>query len=358
MKTQYTLYTQVQDCYQEILTGIEAAQDRISMMYYTFDFGEWSGKIAERLVSRAAAGVEVRLMVDEFGLILDQPRHTLVNHILIRDMREAGVEVVLFRPDGHRLNPSHRLHLKICAVDNHTAFVGGSNIGDHYLGWDDNNLRLVGALGGTFHDVYDYVKGFTPDRGKQPVKLHLSRLFAGEARVLLTVPKQRFDIRRALLDIILDADQEIFIRNWYFLPDREILNGLRSQAQHGVGVNVLLSHKTRVRLIDAANYIHCHKLAKSGGTVYRFTRGYMHAKVAWNNRGDVLFGSANMDSQAMNDNFECSIVFNDPDLARELQEAFKKDAKNSLVQTPDLFRKRGLHQRALAYTCNLAAPWL
>ena len=357
--TCYTLYTQVRPFYTDLLNTLLIAQERITMMYFTFDFGDWAEKIAEVLVAKAAAGVQVRLMVDEFGLALDAPRHTFQNLQLLETLRQSGVQVEMFRPSGHRLSQSNRLHTKICAIDSRMAFVGGSNIGDHYLGWDDNNLRLDGELGSSFHTLFEYIRYHTQaGAGELLPNVHLSRLFAGDAQIFLTVPKQRYDIRRALLKLILDADKAIYIRNWYFLPDKEILNALRSQAQKGVSVNVLFSHRTRVPVIDVANYIHGHKLAKAGGNVYRFTGGFMHAKVAWNDSGDVLFGSANMDAKAMQDNFECSLVINDATLARQLRQVFEADATQSLLQTPDIFRRRSLPLKALSYACNLASPWL
>jgi cardiolipin synthase len=316
-------------------------------------------RIARTLAARAAAGVRVRLMVDEFGQVLDAPQHALANRRLLRWLETLGVQVDIFRPAGWRLNMGNRLHCKVCAIDGRTTFIGGSNIGDHYLGWDDHNMRFDGEFGDVFHRIYDFIRHYSSGGAHLPLpEMHLSRLLAGQAKVCLTVPKQRRDIRRALLDLVLDADKAIFIRNWYFLPDREILNALRSQAHSGVEVNVLLSNRTRVRPIDGANYIHGHKLAKAGGRVYRFTGGYMHAKVAWNDHGKVLFGSANMDRKALKGNFECSLVFNDPAIAAQLRRAFDADTRRSLVQTPEIFLRRPLPLKALSYACNMISPWL
>ena len=359
MTTEKRLFTQVEPYYKNLIAELNQAQDSISMMYYAFDSGEWAESIAKVLAAKAQTGVRTRLMVDEFGQVLDEPRHTRQNQELMQALREAGVQVEIFKPDGNRLTKLNRLHCKVCAIDQRTVFLGGSNIGDHYLGWDDYNLRLDGSLGSTFHQVYDYVGSFS-EGSARPHKpaLNLSELHAGDAQLWLTVPEQRRDIRRALLNLILDADREICLRTWYFLPDEEILNALRSQAENGVHVHVLLSHKTRVRPIDFANYIHCHKLAKSGGHIYRYTEKYMHAKVAWNNHGDVLFGSANFEKVALQNTFECSVTLRDHNLAAHLQRKLKADEQLCLMQTPDIFRRRPLPKKALSYACNLASPWL
>ena len=359
MITKKTLFTQVQAYYQNLLVELDTAQEAISMMYYAFDHGEWSERIGQVLAARAEAGVRVRLMVDEFGQVLDEPRHALKNQAFMRDLQAAGIQVDIFNPTGNQLTILNRLHCKVCAIDQRTVFLGGSNIGDHYPTWDDSNLRLDGCLGDTFHNIYDYVRQFSNHRTPlSDQDLDLSNLLAGDAQVWLTVPKQRRDIRKALLKLILEADKAIYIRTWYFLPDPEILNALRSQAEKGVEVNILLSHKTRVRPIDLANYIHAHKLAKSGAGVFRYTEKYMHAKVAWNDHGDVLFGSANLENMALENTFECCVGLRDHDLVNRLRNAFEADTCLSIQQTPELFRRRPAPKKALSYACNMASPWL
>jgi len=359
MKTQKTLFTNVETYYKDLVVELETAETNISMMYYAFDHGEWAAKISQVLMNKAQDGVNVRLMADGYGQILDEPRHVLKNKALFQDLLRAGVDVETFQPTGNRLEKINRLHCKVCAIDDRTVFLGGSNIGDHYPTWDDSNLRLDGPLGDTFHNVFDYVRQFSNgERSPQSLDLNLSQLYGGDSQVWLTVPKQRQDIRKALLKLILEAEKEIYIRTWYFLPDQEILNALRHQAENGVRVYVLLSHKTRVRPIDFANYIHCHKLAKAGGRVFRYTEKYMHAKAAWNDRGDVVFGSANLEHVALEKTFECCIAVRDHKLARDLKRAFYADVPSCIEQTPEIFRKRPAPQKALSYACNLASPWL
>jgi cardiolipin synthase len=298
-------------------------------------------------------------MVDDIGLMVDHPQNASRNRWLMDYLREHGVQVDIFRPAGWQLSHWNRLHIKVCAIDKQAAFVGGSNIGDGYLRMSDHNLRLDGDLGPTFHDIYDYVRHHTRAGSRGPIpSFHSSHLFAGAAQVRLTIPGQRRDIRRALLDIILDAEKAVYIRKWYFLPDREILDALCSQARNGVAVNILFSHRTPVQPINIANTLHAHQLAKSGAQVYRFVDRFMHAKVAWNDSGQILFGSANMDDKALRSNFECSLAIRDNALAEQLTCAFEADAKTSLLQTPGYFRRLPLHTKALSYAFSLARPWL
>jgi cardiolipin synthase len=349
MTTQKTLFTQVKPFYQNLVSALEKAQSSISMMYYAFDHGKWAHKISKVLTEKAQSGVCVRLIVDQFGQLLDDHRHAIKNRILMRELMEAGVQVVVFNPKGNRLSKLNRLHCKISAIDHNAVFLGGSNIGDHYTGWDDTNLLLSGPIGDRFHQITNYVGQFSDDHKCFPKPdINLTNLIAGDAQILLTVPKHRCDIRRALLKLIFDAEKSIYIRTWYFLPDSEILNALRSRAEEGVDVNILLSHRTRVRPIDFANIIHCHKIARSGGRVIRYTKKFMHAKVAWNDQDEVILGSANLESNALHNSFECCISLNDHNLASNLRKAFEADSIFGFIQTPDFFWGRSLQKKVLS----------
>ena len=325
-------------------------------MYFSVNHGEWANKVSMQLEECLARGVKVRLMVDSFGLALDQPRNALNNRLLLQDLEEEGVEVCVFDPKGHRLNRMNRMHMKVCAVDDTFAFIGGSNIGDNYLEWSDHNLSVVGSLGPVFHDVYDYIERFTGLASAK--RLNLSQLFADDAQVWLTVPKQRRDIRRALLGLILNAEREVSIRSWYFVPDAEIMDALHSQATAGVDVKILLSDKTKIRLVDYANPIIAEELTKAGVGVYRYTARFMHAKAAWNDKGDVLFGSANIDGKALGSNFECSIAVRSQQLAGDLRNAFYSDCNGARLHKAGDFSNRSLTSRTLAQLAKLATPWL
>ena len=354
---QYTLFTKVQDYYKDLVEELATAQHSISMTYLSFDSGKWSAQIAQVLVAKAVAGVRVRLMVDGIGQIFDEPRHAVDNIGLFNHLRSHGVQVDTFRP-ASPLQVKNRMHCKIAAIDNRTVFLGGSNIGDYYTTWTDTNLRVDGCFGNTFHAIYDFLNSHSKNGSTFAKVLDTKNILAGNDHLWLTIPRQQYDIRDALMKLILDSERSIFIRTWYFLPDDEMLNALCEKAQNGVRVNVLLSHETRVRPVDFANYIHVHKLVCAGGNVYRYAGKYMHSKAAWNDNGDVLFGSANLDPHSMHTNFESCLQIHDSKLTWELRHAFYADLVSSPKQTSESYMCRSFANKALTHACNLASPWL
>ena len=354
---QHTLFTKVQDYYADLVAKLNTAQREISMTYLSFDSGEWAVRIGNVLCSKALSGVKVRLMVDEVGQLLDEPRHAIDNIGLFRRLCAHGVQVDVYRPAAP-LQANNRMHCKIAAIDEQIVFLGGSNIGDYYTTWTDSNLRVDGDFGRTFHEVYDFLLAHSDGEDANARSTRTSGRMAGTDRLWLTIPNQRQDIREALMNLIRKAEKAIYIRTWYFLPDDEMLAVLCEKARSGVQVNVLLSHETRVRPVDFANYLHVHKLVCSGGHVYRYTGRYMHSKAAWNDCGDVFFGSANLDPHSMHINFESGLDIHNATLAWELRRAFYADLTHSTEQTPESFLRRSIAGKVLTYACNLASPWL
>jgi cardiolipin synthase len=348
--TNYRLFTDVSCFYENLMAALQQAEHRIDMIYFAFDHGEWADRISEVLRQKASDGLAVRLMVDELGLVVDHLENGWRNHTLLASLQAAGVQVDLFRPDGNRLSQFNRLHAKICAIDGHLAFIGGSNIGDHYLNWRDSNLCVAGNLGDAFAQLYTYLRQFSQGNARQ--RLPLSDLKVDGISLLLTLPGRRQDIRRALLDLILEAERSVTIRTWYFLPDKEILNALCSQAENGIDVTILFSHRTRVPFIDLANRIASHKLRRSGVCVYRYKGRYMHAKEAWNDKGTILFGSANVDKWALNSNFECSLRLHDYCLMQALQQALLADLSHCQPQMTGIWQKKTLP--AIASACSFS----
>ena len=158
--TQFKLFTNVAEYYTDLQTALRAAQHHIHMAYYAFDDGNIARSVGHILAQKAAAGVTVKLMVDEMGLYLDNWQNGWRNRQLLAQLQASGVQVDLFHPRGDRLSQYNRLHCKFCAIDGTTAFVGGSNIGEHYLDWRDTNLRLTGDLGDGFVQLYDSLRRF------------------------------------------------------------------------------------------------------------------------------------------------------------------------------------------------------
>ena len=89
-------------------------------------------EISRILTEKQAAGVAVRLMVNEFGPLELPPLQAIRHRMLVEELAASGVQVHVFRPRQSRTSYFNRLQFKVCAIDGRTLFLGGSNIGDDY----------------------------------------------------------------------------------------------------------------------------------------------------------------------------------------------------------------------------------
>ena len=134
--------------FQDLVQHLKQAETYIFMEYYILAEGSVWDEIFAALRERAAAGVEIHLIVDDFGTL------TRLSDETLKTIRDAGIEVEIFNPVHRyisRLYFNYRDHRKITVIDGDTAYTGGINIGDEYANrverfghWKDSGIRLEG----------------------------------------------------------------------------------------------------------------------------------------------------------------------------------------------------------------------
>lgn len=358
MNNQYRIFNEVAPFYQDLVETLRTAEQKISMLYFTYDSGIWTKQMNEIMFEKAASGVEVRVMVDLLGIFTDHHQNIFHNIAQITEMKRKGIQFDFFQPGpGSKLSPVDRLHFKLCAIDQDVVYIGGSNIGDHYTTWQDTNLRVKGQIGEIGHQLYDYVLGHSFGKHETP-ELDLDNLWFGDARVFLTVPGSRKDISDQWLDLIKTSESTVYFRNWYFLPNKDFMKAMLERLENEVNIEVLLSHRTRVPVIDVANHKQSRTLVKAGANIHRYQQRYMHSKVTWNAKNKILFGSANLEEKALTGNFELCLRFNDQEICKKLTKTFQRDASCSKYQSLQVVRQRPLLKQAVSYIFALATPLL
>ena len=137
-----------------MLEELEKAERYIFLEYFILQEGECWNAILDILERKAAAGVEVRLIYDDFGCMFTLPR------TYNDQMAARGIQCRVF----NRLVPvltlrlNNRDHRKLCIIDGKVGFTGGINLADEYINrqvrfghWKDSAILLRGG-GGVVHD--------------------------------------------------------------------------------------------------------------------------------------------------------------------------------------------------------------
>ena len=108
------------------------------MEYYIIRDDRIGRTIAEILIRKARAGLEVRVIYDAVG-------SWRLSRTMLRRMHEAGVETAAFEPvrfPWFTTRVTRRNHRKIVVTDGKVAYLGGINIAKYHGSAKRRNLQL------------------------------------------------------------------------------------------------------------------------------------------------------------------------------------------------------------------------
>jgi cardiolipin synthase A/B len=337
------------ETFARMLEAIARAQESINMELYIFATGEIGNRFAAALSDRARAGVEVRLLVDGFGSNLGA-----VGDV----MKAAGVRVEVFKPlriySLARLG--HRTHRRILTIDGKIGFTGGFAIDDRWKGqarnpseWRDTNVEVEGPVVAQLQHIF--FEDWVHTTGEV---LHGHREFpaiapAGDilAQAIASSRNDQSSTAKLLYYMAIQAArQRIWIENAYFVPDRQIRQGLVAAAARGVDVKVIVPGKyidsPNVRL---ASRFHYGELLDGGVEIYEYLPTMLHTKVAVVDDLWASIGSINFVNRSMTKNAEANVAIYDREFAAEVEKTIEADLAVSERFTKEKWKKRGLLAR-------------
>jgi cardiolipin synthase len=359
-----TIYHDGVTAFPAMLKAMEAARHHIHLEYFILQPDLTGTSILELLAKKAKQGVEVRLLYDAMG------SHRLPRRML-KPLGTAGGRYSVFLGVNllrRRIQVNMRDHRKILIVDGQTAFTGGLNIGDEYVGktrrfgfWRDTHLQVQGPavahLQRIFREDWDfaageYVKGaaYTPDvstRGTHAVQ------------VIHSGPDQELkSIREIYFAAILRARRRVWIASPYFVPDAGLRDALCLAGYLGVDVRLLGQYRPDKWVAFFAGRYYWGDMLAAGVKIYQYTKGMMHAKVVVVDGEWASVGSANLDNRSLYLNFEVNCLLYSPEAAAELERAFEDDFSHSIELKRDAFDRRPWPGRMVENACRLLSPIL
>lgn len=318
-----------------LLQAIGEARFEIYLETYIYANDSIGHALTEALVTAAARGVAVRVLVDGFG-------GRNFERDFVPRLMAGGVHCLLYRKEvtpfrlkRHRLR---RLHRKMAVVDARVAFVGGINIVDDHNtppGLSprfDYAARVEGPLLSRIHQAARsmwervawasfHFRPRLPRAETQPCCQ-----VVGHQRAAFLVRdnlRHRNDIALAYLEAIDGAQHEILLANAYFLPGLRFRHALRDAARRGVQVTVLVQgegasdHPIMVYATQALYGA----LMKEGIRIVEYRRSFLHAKVAVIDDHWATVGSSNIDPFSLLLAQEGNLVIQDRGFARELKDS-------------------------------------
>ncbi len=319
-----TAFTYGADLYEDMLAAIDGAQDRILFETYIIKGDAMGERFKQALIRAADRGVDVYVVYDAFANLVVRPsflRFPRSVHVLRYPIYAGGLNFLNPRSYG-------RDHRKILVVDRTVGYVGGFNIGALYATeWRDTHVKIVGP------SVWDLDNAFVDfwNLRDDPTTKALNPL--GEAswepqvRAHRNVPRQlMFPIRGMYLEAIDRARDHIYITAAYFIPDRDILQGLIEAAGRGVDVRILMPEVSNHAATDVLSRGFYGSLLRGGVHILLYQDWMVHAKTATIDGRWTTIGTANIDRLSLTGNYEINMEFLDSGLATEMETIFENDS--------------------------------
>lgn len=325
--------------FKSMLEELNKAEKYIFLEYFIIQEGFMWDSILEVLVKKVKAGVDVRVIYDDFGCISKLPRK------YNEKLENLGIKCVVFNPVGPSVSVRHnnRDHRKILVIDGHTGFTGGINLADEYINrierfghWKDASIMIKGDavwnLTVMFLQIWDYYTKVEDDYENYRPKVNFSEEFQSDGYVQpygdSPMDKERIG-EFAYLNMINKAKDYIYINTPYFIVDSEINTALIIAAKNGVDVRIITPYipdKWAVHLLTRSYY---DQLIEAGVKVYEYTPGFIHAKTFVCDDELGIVGTINLDFRSLWFHFECGVLLYKTKSVMKIKEDFINTLKFS-----------------------------
>ncbi|TNE78589.1 MAG: hypothetical protein EP332_13990 [Bacteroidetes bacterium] len=268
------------DFFNRLFLRLSEAKRFIHIHIYILGHDKTGLEVLRLLKEAAARGVQVYLLVDQFGspwLTVSCARELSLDSLHIKRFAR--------RVSYKRLTLGRRQHAKVCIVDNELAFISGLNYADRYSGldgqepWLDYGVEVQGPIVGT---INHRAAIYWPRKIQQRIRSFKGTGRRGEVSCRLSWNdwlRNRFQISRSYRKRIQEAQEEIILVVSYFYPSPRMLRLIMKRAKEGVKVKVFLSRRSDVPFMRAAmNYFYS-GLLRNGAEIYEWDRSILHAKL-------------------------------------------------------------------------------
>jgi cardiolipin synthase len=346
--------------FDDLLHVIDRARHHIHVEYFIFADDSIAHVMLDHLRRKAAEGVEVRLVIDDYKAVA---RHYGFTAKRRAQLRAEGIDVRMFSPFRFPyVNHIARDHRKIVVVDGRVGYIGGLNVSDYYIrgdeesygAWRDTHVRIAGpavetlqryflqtfiASGGTAYDGADYYPYTLTDND---VALDYLQLPAGDLPTsgITFVERSKAhkaQMRQSFVAAFNSAREKLLIVSPYFLPTTSVRRALIRAIDRGVDVRILLSYDSDEPLLINANFNFARRLMKHGARVYLYRGGFHHSKILMVDDSYSMVGSANLNSRSLRWDYEASCFIYSPEVTARLTEIFERDLESSDLMTDSIY---------------------
>lgn len=362
-------YRSGEEMFPDILEALKSAESFIFMEFFIVEEGVMFNQILEILKEKAASGVDVRFMYDDFGSVTTLPAR------YHEKLCSYGIQCVKFNPLYPVMSVimNNRDHRKILVVDGKIGFTGGINLADEYINeverfgyWKDTGIRLKGEAVWSFTvmflEMWSYVtKRKEEDITKFRVEIPKTEEFSDDGYV------QPYDDspldhetsgENIYMNIISRAKDYVYIFTPYLIPDYEMLKCLKNSAKSGVDVRIIMPGIPDKKIVYWMGQSYYEELIECGVKIYQYEPGFVHAKCFVCDDEIATVGSINMDYRSLYLHFECGVWMYRSSAVMQVKEDVLETLKECEEITMEFCRKRPAVIRTILGVLKIFTPLL
>ncbi len=321
----FKMYSDPLQFFPALLADIKNATKYIYLEIYRFRNDPIGIRVRDNLIAKCREGVKISLLIDSWG--------AASNHAFFRDLTELGGEVRFFkkvRLSWDALTKNHRRdHRKIIVIDDQITWIGSANIAGYALNWRESVFRIKGDIATCFKDVIvENIKIY--NKYFYDKIAYTRKIDFGDFQIIRDVPSLTFQpVQRKLLEMIRNAQHEIFLETPYFLPGSRLRKALADASARGVRVNIIIPKNSDMHILDVLSGKYLGGLARAGVLIYQYVPQNLHAKLFLVDRKYFMIGSANFDYRSFRYQHEICLYGENKSLNRQLMAHFHESMNQS-----------------------------
>ena len=318
--------------YRAIFNEMNNAKHHIHIEDFIIRADDTGKKFQEILIKKSLQGVKVRLIIDAVGFELKRPS--------IQKLQKSGVELIIRSPIFNSIFQgvaNNRDHRKIYIIDGRTAFTGGINIGNEYLGknlkmgyWRDTDIMLTGDSAKQLQSIF--LSSWYAHTGQKILDSKYYPEIKSEANETIQIatgyPEEENSIEYVYLSLIRCAQKNIFIETPYLTLDDRIFKALSSAALKNIDVTIIIPSKPDEKIVHASTLQYSDKLTAFGVKVYKYP-AFIHSKLIIIDESIASLGTVNFNNRSMHLDLENTAILYGGNMLDSLNKTFQDDLSKS-----------------------------
>ncbi len=348
----------------DMLAAVQTAKHSILLEMYLVESGSVVDRFIDALLKAADSGVQVYLLLDDFGSIglkqRDRNRlaHNNIRVVYYNKLRSHSVLYNLYRIFLlHKEHSLYRNHRKLLLVDGHTAYAGGTGLVDAFdppdhtdMQWRETMVRIQGPVVADWQQLFAATWGKSTSQALSlPAVKPVEHTEAQRGRLTVNEIESYSEVLLSLTRHIYNARERVWFGTAYFVPGWRIRRKLKRAARSGVDVRLLLpgpiTDHPAVRYISHRLY---GRLMKNGVRIFEYQPRFYHAKSVlcddW-----AAIGSSNFDRWNLRWNLEANQEIDDPVFAGQVKQMFEQDFSSSVEYTIEKWEQHSWYRRLLQW---------